>query len=128
VFDWLADAAGAAAGLISLNWQLGYIGSPRPARIDEKSESKLDLEYEVKPMSYPFPPDISAIVQHQVAAGYFATEDDVLRAALGYLVDDEDDLRAIEESIHDLEEGDPGRPADEVFAELRARYNIPSDQ
>jgi antitoxin ParD1/3/4 len=77
-------------------------------------------------MSYQFPPDIDALVQHQLAAGNFANEDDVLRAALVQLAgEDEDDLEAIQESIDLLEKGDPGRPAEEVFAELRARYNIP---
>jgi Arc/MetJ-type ribon-helix-helix transcriptional regulator len=76
-------------------------------------------------MSYQFPPDINAIVQHQLAAGYFGTEDDVLRAALGYLSEENDDVRAIQESLDMMEAGDEGRPAEEVFAALRAKYNIP---
>jgi Arc/MetJ-type ribon-helix-helix transcriptional regulator len=77
-------------------------------------------------MSYRFPPDIDALVQHQLAAGNFANEDDVLRAALVQLAGEgEGDLEAIQKSIADFADGDPGRPAGEVFAELRARYNIP---
>jgi antitoxin ParD1/3/4 len=79
-------------------------------------------------MSYDFPPDIAALVQYQISSGVFATEDDVLRAALANLpTDEDDDLRAIQEALDDLEGGDPGRPAEEVFAELRARYNSPGD-
>ena len=76
-------------------------------------------------MSYQFPPDIGALVQYQLAAGYFKTEDDVLRAALEQLATEEDDVRAVQESIDLMEAGDEGRPAEEVFAELRAKYNIP---
>ncbi|MEX2316172.1 MAG: type II toxin-antitoxin system ParD family antitoxin [Pirellulales bacterium] len=79
-------------------------------------------------MSYQFPPDISAIVQHQLAAGYFETEDDVLRAALGYLADEDDDVRAIQESIDMMEAGDEGRPLEDVANELRLKYGIPTEQ
>jgi Arc/MetJ-type ribon-helix-helix transcriptional regulator len=44
-------------------------------------------------MSYQFPPDIGAIVQHQIAAGYFENEDEVLRFALGQLASEEEDVR-----------------------------------
>ncbi len=77
-------------------------------------------------MPYECPPEKSLIVQHQLAAGYFETEDNVLRAALGYSFDeDDDDGREIQESIGLMRAGDEVRPAEEVFAELRAKYNIP---
>jgi antitoxin ParD1/3/4 len=78
-------------------------------------------------MSYQFPPDIDALVQGQLATGCFASEDEVLRAALEQFTVDENDVRAIQESIDEIERGDQGRPAEEVFAELRARYNVPDN-
>lgn len=77
-------------------------------------------------MSYQFPPDIATIVHNQIAAGLFETEDEVLRAALASLsTDEEEDLRAIQASIDDMERGDAGQSAEEVFAELRSKYDFP---
>jgi len=78
-------------------------------------------------VSYQFPPDIGALVQHQLAAGYFTTEDEVLRAALEQLASEDEDVRAIQESIDMMEGGDEGRPLNEVVEELRKKYGIPSD-
>jgi hypothetical protein len=39
---------------------------------------------------------------------------------------DEEEVKAIQEAIDDMEAGDHGRPADEVMAELRAKYGLPS--
>jgi hypothetical protein len=37
----------------------------------------------------------------------------------------EDDTEAILEAIQDMENGDTGRPFDEVMAEIRAKYGLP---
>lgn len=37
----------------------------------------------------------------------------------------EDDTAAIQEALDDMAAGDHGRPADEVIAELRAKYGLP---
>ena len=39
---------------------------------------------------------------------------------------DPDEVAAIQEAIDDMNAGDHGRPADEVMAELRAKYGMPS--
>ena len=39
---------------------------------------------------------------------------------------DEEEVAAIQEAIDDMVAGDRGRPFDEVMAELRAKYGLPS--
>ncbi|HZZ78698.1 MAG TPA: hypothetical protein VFE62_09275 [Gemmataceae bacterium] len=40
-------------------------------------------------------------------------------------VEFEDDSEAIQEAIDDMENGDKGRPFDEVMEELRTKYGLP---
>jgi hypothetical protein len=40
---------------------------------------------------------------------------------------DEDEVAAIQEALDDMANGDRGRPFEEVMADLRARYNLPSE-
>lgn len=39
---------------------------------------------------------------------------------------DEEEVAAIQEALDDMAAGDRGRPADEVMAELRAKFGFPS--
>lgn len=41
---------------------------------------------------------------------------------------DEDEVAAIQEAIEDMNAGDQGRPFNEVMAELRAKYGLPSNR
>jgi Arc/MetJ-type ribon-helix-helix transcriptional regulator len=81
-------------------------------------------------MSYQFPPDIADMVQQQIAAGYFDNEDDVLRFALGNMPSDDeydeedDEIDSLQQAIQEAKNGDTGRPAEEVFADLKARYKL----
>jgi putative addiction module CopG family antidote len=56
-------------------------------------------------MTYPFPPDLTHLVQGQMATGQYASEDDVLREAMQALAERQDDLRAIQAGIADREAG-----------------------
>jgi hypothetical protein len=40
---------------------------------------------------------------------------------------DEDEIAAIQEALDDMANGDRGRPFDEVAAELRLKYRLPSE-
>lgn len=51
----------------------------------------------------------------------------MLRAALEQLASEDEDVRAIQESIDMMEGGDEGRPLNEFVEELRKKYGIPSD-
>ena len=74
--------------------------------------------------------EIQQLVAAQLAKGRFANEQEVLLDALRkqQLWEDEDGLEddspAIKEALDEIEAGDKGRPAEEVFAELRKKYSL----
>ena len=70
-------------------------------------------------MTYAFPPDVEELVAGRMAAGGYATEDDVLRDALRALAEEEEDLAAVREAIAEYRAGDPGLPLDEAFDLVR---------
>ena len=70
-------------------------------------------------MTYAFPPDVEELVASRMAAGGYATEDDVLRDALRALAEEEEDLAAVREAIAEYRAGDPGLPLDEAFDLVR---------
>jgi len=70
-------------------------------------------------MTYAFPPDVEQLVAGRMAAGGYATEDDVLRDALRALAEEEEDLAAVREAIAEYRAGDPGLPLDEAFDLVR---------
>jgi Arc/MetJ-type ribon-helix-helix transcriptional regulator len=73
-------------------------------------------------MPYPFPADVSDLLQMQMALGGYSSEDDVLRDALRALERQEvlSDIRA---GLAELEVG-RGHALHEVGADLRQRYGI----
>jgi Arc/MetJ-type ribon-helix-helix transcriptional regulator len=75
-------------------------------------------------MPYQFPADIEYLVQQQLATGYFATPDDVLRAALKQLQLEEDEVNAIQQSIDRLDSGEEGVAVEDAFQQLRQKYNL----
>jgi Arc/MetJ-type ribon-helix-helix transcriptional regulator len=75
-------------------------------------------------MPYSFPPDVNALVCAHMSSGKYATEDELLRAALQALTEEEEDLAAIRESVGDWLAGDPGIPLEEAFASIRARHQL----
>ena len=73
---------------------------------------------------YKFPPSVSQLVQKQLASGQFATEDDVLLAALQTLDADSEDWLAVREALESLEAGDQGLSLQDAFDEVRKRHSI----
>jgi antitoxin ParD1/3/4 len=83
----------------------------------------------VKKRSVSLTPDLDDAIQQRVASGAYASQSEVIRAALRALAHDEEERErklatldaAIERGIADA---DAGRvhAAEKVFAELRARY------
>jgi Arc/MetJ-type ribon-helix-helix transcriptional regulator len=69
-------------------------------------------------------PDIFTRIDAQVATGQFSGPDDVLRAALTALEQQQDDWAAIRSGLADMEAGEIELFAD-VDAELRRKHNIP---
>ena len=78
-------------------------------------------------MSYHFPPEVDAIVRRQMASGQYASEDQLLLDALRSLECDQQDWRAVQESLHALDRGEQGVSLDEAFASIRSKYDIPQD-
>jgi Arc/MetJ-type ribon-helix-helix transcriptional regulator len=96
-------------------------------------------------MSVDLAPDIWNEIQRHVASGVFATPDEVMREALAALRDREEEMseiqddiddmeppnsvtveEALREAIEDLKEG-RYRPAADVMADLRRKYNLPAE-
>ncbi len=73
---------------------------------------------------YQFPPSVSQLVQKQLASGQFATEDDVLLAALQTLDADTEDWLAVREALESQEAGDQGLSLQDAFEEVRKRHSI----
>ena len=79
-------------------------------------------------MSYQFPADIRKLVRGLMASGDYASEDDLLRAAMLSLYDAiDDDLAAVQEALMELDAGDPGVELDEAFRQVRKKCGIESD-
>jgi len=75
-------------------------------------------------MPYSFPADVKELVCAHMSSGKYASEDELLRAALQALTEEEEDLAAIRESIGDWLAGDPGVPLESAFASIRARHQL----
>lgn len=75
-------------------------------------------------MSYQFPADIESLVQQQLATGHFSSPDDVLRAALQQLQLQDEDVKAIQQSIDRLDDSDEGVAVQDAFQQLRQKYDL----
>lgn len=75
-------------------------------------------------MSYHFPADIESLVQQQLATGHFSSPDDVLRAALQQLQLEDQEVKAIQQSIERLDEGEGGIAVQDAFQQLRQKYDL----
>lgn len=83
----------------------------------------------VKKRSISLTPDLDEAIQRRVASGAYASQSEVIRAALRALAHDEEErkrkLAAVDAAIErGIADADAGRvhPAEEVFADLRTRY------
>jgi len=76
-------------------------------------------------MPYAFPPEVKRLVDQRMAAGKYASEDDLLRDALEALSEESEELAAIQAGIDELDAGDPGAPLVEVFDAIRRQHVVP---
>ena len=74
------------------------------------------------------PPEQAAYIDDLVASGSYASASEVVREALRAWTRSRDterqELEALREAIKAGLDSGPGIPADQVFAELRARYAV----
>jgi Arc/MetJ-type ribon-helix-helix transcriptional regulator len=74
-------------------------------------------------MPYQFPPDIDQLAKKQMASGRYASEDEMLRAAMTALQRRNEEIAAIAAGIDDYEAG-RYRPLDEVDCEVRKTFGF----
>jgi Arc/MetJ-type ribon-helix-helix transcriptional regulator len=81
-------------------------------------EPPLEIE-----MTHNHSADVETLIRKLMATGKYGSEDDLLFVALDRLNDesndDDEDLKAVLEAIHELDEGDKGMDLDEAFEEVR---------
>ena len=77
-------------------------------------------------MAYAFPPPLDEFVKRQMAAGDYASEDELLLDALKALAQHNEDLAAIGAGIDDLEAGRV-RPLEAVADEIRHKHGFSAD-
>ena len=73
-------------------------------------------------MSYGFPPEIQQLVDQNLATGIYASEDDVLQAALHVLSDYHATIADIRQGMIDYEQG-RGEPLSQAMAEIRQQLS-----
>jgi len=59
-----------------------------------------------------------------MASGKYASEDELLRCAIGALVEEEQDLDAVRKALNEWRAGDPGVPLDDAFDAVRGRHGL----
>ncbi len=74
-------------------------------------------------MAREFAPDVQQLLREQMAAGNYGSEDDLLRDALGTLIQRNEDLAAIKEGIADMEAGRT-RPLRDAAEEIGRKYGL----
>ena len=80
-------------------------------------------------MNITLTPEIEKLVHEKVERGQYASADALVREAVHRLIEeDEEELQetkaAIDEALEQSRRGE-GRPAEEVFEGMRAKYGIP---
>ncbi|SFD36476.1 type II toxin-antitoxin system ParD family antitoxin [Tropicimonas isoalkanivorans] len=84
----------------------------------------------VERLTITMPAEMAEILRQTVAGGEYASASEVVREALRDWVRNRDterrDLEALRAAIRTGLDSGPGIPADQVFAELRARYAVKS--
>jgi antitoxin ParD1/3/4 len=82
-------------------------------------------------MSIHLPTDLEQFVQAAVRSGRFASSDEAIATAVRLLREREEAEEArvaegIREGLAEMHAG-RGRPAEEVFADIRREFNLPTD-
>jgi Arc/MetJ-type ribon-helix-helix transcriptional regulator len=78
-------------------------------------------------MTYDLPPDVVDQIRQYIVAGQYASEGDVLRAALRALTFRDEELVAIQAGIDDMEAGRL-RPFEDVDAGIRQQFGFSDER
>lgn len=77
-------------------------------------------------MAYALTDELDRMVREKLATGQYASEEDILLAALRLLDDEEETIAAVAEGYQDVQAG-RHRSFDESDREFRRNHNIPKD-
>ena len=82
-------------------------------------------------MSTHLPADLEQFVQAKVRSGRFKSSDEAITAAVRLVRQQEEDeearvVKGIQRGLEDMR-ARRGRPAEEVFADIRGKFNLPPD-
>ena len=82
-------------------------------------------------MNTHLPADLEQFVHSKVLSGRFSSSDEAITAAVRLLRQQEEAeeihvLKGIQQGLEDMRAG-RGRPAEEVFSEIRREFNLPPD-
>ena len=82
-------------------------------------------------MNTHLPADLEQFVHAKVRSGRFSSSDEAITAAVRLLRQQEEAeeshvLKGIQQGLEDMRAG-RGRPAEDVFAEIRRDFNLPPD-
>jgi Arc/MetJ-type ribon-helix-helix transcriptional regulator len=73
-------------------------------------------------MAHEFSETIERLISERMASGKYASEDDLMLDALSSLIEDEEEIRAIQEALDAIDDGEQGVPLDIAFERVRERY------
>jgi putative addiction module CopG family antidote len=90
-------------------------------------KSSVELNTPEKKVPYEFPSDVQQMVADRMAAGAYASEDEVLRQALKALENEECHLHLLHDAIDEWKAGDEGVPLADAFDAIRVKYGITGD-
>jgi Arc/MetJ-type ribon-helix-helix transcriptional regulator len=74
-------------------------------------------------MSYEFPPDIKQLIEQQLATGIYASEDQVLQAALNVLSDYHATVADVKQGMGEYEQG-RGQPLSQAMSDIRQQMGF----
>ena len=106
--------------------------STNPARRGKlNTEGDGPYEHPTAHMNTHLPADLEQFVQAKVRSGRFASPDEAITAAVRLLRQQEEAeearvLEGIRQGLEDMRAG-RGRPAEEVFADIRREFNLSPD-
>jgi putative addiction module CopG family antidote len=75
-------------------------------------------------MPYSFPDDVQALMGEQLASGKYNCEDEVLRAALQALAEEDEDFEAVQKALAGWRGGEQGISVVETFEMLRRKHGL----
>lgn len=75
-------------------------------------------------MAHDYSATLSQLIRQQMATGRYGSEEQLLIEALESLEDSAEELRAIEDALTSLEQGDAGVSVEEAFGRLRKKHDI----